>query len=453
DRRISRYFSGEDILIKRFEHDKYMILFKQSQLNRFIENKFAILQSIKEVKVGTATGVTLSIGVGASGKNYNENYEFARTAVDMALGRGGDQAVVKRNHEMDYFAGSTKQIERQTTRVKARMKAQALYEIMTVSDEILIMGHHIGDVDSFGASIGIYRAAMTLGKRAHIVIDQLTSSIKVIKAMFTPEHGYPEDMFFTPQEAADFCGKDTMVMVVDVNRPSYTECPQLLDISERIVVFDHHRHGSDTIENTVLSYVEPYASSTCEMVTEVLQYFSDKVNITDSEADSIYAGIIIDTNNFMTKTGVRTFEAAAYLRRSGADVTRVRKMLQNDMEAYKARAEAVRRAEVYRGCFAMTECPTNNVESPTVAGAQAANELLNIIGIKASFVFTNVNGVVYISSRSIDEIDVQNVMSCIGGGGHMNVAGAQMTEVGVEAAMQSVKDILDEMIEKGDIII
>ena len=240
-------------------------------------------------------------------------------------------------------------------------------------------------------------------------------------------------------------------MVVDVNRPSYTECPELLKRTDTVCVFDHHRQSSEVIENPVLSYVEPYASSACEMIAEVLQYFSENIRLEPHEADCIYAGILIDTNNFMTKTGVRTFEAAAYLRRAGAEVTRVRKMLRNDMAAYKARAEAVRHAEVYRGAFAISVCPADNVESPTIVGAQAANELLNIVGIKASFVLTEYQGKIYVSSRSIDEINVQLIMERLGGGGHLNVAGAQLTDCSVLQAKHIIQDTIDEMLKEGDI--
>ena len=450
ERKLSRYFKGDNVLVQRFDNDRYIVVFRQDQIDGYREDKFGITEMVKEVRVGNEMSVTLSIGVGAGADTYKENYAYARAAIDLALGRGGDQVVIKDKDEIEYFGGKTRQVDK-LTRVKARIKAQALYEVMQTCDDVVIMGHHIGDVDSFGASIGIYRAAMTMGKRARIVIDEVTSSIRPMKDLFTEANGYPGEMFLSEDEAVEAVGKNTMVMVVDVNRPGYTECPALLEKSENIVVFDHHRHGADTISNAVLSYIEPYASSTCEMVTEVLQYFSEEVKLTTQEADSIYAGIIIDTNNFMTKTGVRTFEAAAFLRRKGADVTRVRKLLQNDMEAYRARAETVRNAEVYRGCFAISVFPNAKVESPTVAGAQAANELLNIIGIKASFVLTQYHDMIYISSRSIDEIDVQLIMNRCGGGGHLNMAGAQLKDMTMDEAIAHIKDILDGMIEKGDI--
>ena len=394
--------------------------------------------------------VTLSIGVGMRGDNYNQNYEYARAAIDLALGRGGNQAVVKESDDVTYYGGSTKQVER-NTRVKARVKAQALREIMEGRENVVIMGHSITDVDALGAGIGIYCAAHVIGKKAQIVVNNPTTSLKPVMDLFRPEQGYPEDLFIESSTALEMVGRNTLVMVVDTNRPSYTECPELLNMTDYVVVFDHHRQGSEVVKNPLLSYIEPYASSACEMVAEVLQYFHDDLKLEPHEADTIYAGMLIDTNNFMTHTGVRTFEAAAYLKRCGAEVTRVRKLLRDDMRSYKAKAEAVRNAEVYHGCFAISECPSDGLPSPTIVCAQAANELLNISGIKASFVFTQYNEKIYISSRSIDEINVQLIMEKLGGGGHLNVAGAQLKNCGPLEAKMKIKDILEQMIRKGDI--
>ena len=450
DRKVNKYFSNIDALVRKIEKDKYFVVFKYKYLKQLEEDKFSLIEDVKTVKVGNEMAVTLSIGIGMSGDNYNQNYVYARNAIDLALGRGGDQVVVKEGEEVSYYGGKAKQVER-NTRVKARVKAHALHEIMENKENVVIMGHSISDVDSLGAGIGIYCAARVLGKKAQIVINDPTSSVRPLMECFTPEKGYPEDLFVSSDQALEMTTKNTLVMVVDTNRPSYTECPELLKKTESIVVFDHHRQNSEVIENPILSYIEPYASSACEMVAEVLQYFENGFKLEPSEADCIYAGILIDTNNFMTKTGVRTFEAAAYLRRSGAEVTRVRKMLRNDMAAYKARAEAVRHAEVYRGSFAISVCPGENVESQTIVGAQAANELLNIVGIKASFVLTEYNGKIYVSSRSIDEINVQLIMERLGGGGHLNVAGAQLTNCTVVQAKHIIQDTLDEMLKEGDI--
>ena len=450
DRKVNKYFTEIDALVRKIEKDKYFVVFKYKYLEQLSADKFKLIEDVKSIKVGNEMAITLSIGVGAGGVSYTQNYEYARMGIDLALGRGGDQVVVKEGEEVTYYGGKAKQVER-NTRVKARVKAHALREIIESREHVVIMGHTISDVDSLGAAIGVYCAARVLGKKAQIVLNEVTTSLRPLVECFTEEKGYPADLFIKNEEALLITNKNTLVMVVDTNRPSYTECPELLKRTDTICVFDHHRQNSEVIENPVLSYIEPYASSACEMIAEVLQYFSENIKLEPSEADCIYAGILIDTNNFMTKTGVRTFEAAAYLRRAGAEVTRVRKMLRNDMAAYKARAEAVRRAEVYRGAFAISVCPADNIESPTIVGAQAANELLNIVGIKASFVLTEYQGKIYISSRSIDEINVQLIMERVGGGGHLNVAGAQLTNCTIQEAKRMIQDTIDEMIKEGDI--
>lgn len=450
ERKVNKYFSNVDALVRKIEKDKYFVVFKHKYLEELEKDKFSLIEDVKTVKVGNEMSVTLSIGIGYNSGTYNQNYEYARAAIDLALGRGGDQVVIKERDQITYYGGKSQKVEK-NTRVKARVKAEALRELIESRDQVFVMGHRIADVDSFGAAIGIYCAARVLGKKAHIVIDEVTTSLRPLKECFTEEKGYPADLCISSETALHKVDSHSLVMVVDTNRPSYTECPELLTKTKSIVVFDHHRQSSDVVENPILSYIEPYASSTCEMIAEVLQYFTEKIKLEPSEADCIYAGILIDTNNFMTKTGVRTFEAAAYLKRCGAEVTRVRKMLRNDMGAYKARAEAVRHAEVYRGKFAISVCPGDKIESPTIVGAQAANELLNIIGIKASFVLTQYQGKIYVSSRSIDEINVQLIMERLGGGGHLNVAGAQLTDCSVEEAKQIIQNTLDEMLEEGDI--
>ena len=450
DRKVTKFFASIDGLVKKTENDKYFVVFQHKYLEKMEEEKFSLLEDVKSIKVGNEMSVTLSMGIGYVGNDYTKNYEYSRMAIDLALGRGGDQVVVKTRDKISYFGGSNRQVDK-STRVKARVKALALREIMITRDKFFVMGHKIADIDSFGAAIGIYCAARQLGKKAQIVIDEVNTTLRPLKECFTPENGYPDDMFIPSQLALDEIDSHTALIVVDTNRPSYTECPNLLNRAKAIVVFDHHRQCEDVVKNAVLSYTEPYASSTCEMIAEVLQYFDEDIKLSTQEADAIYAGILIDTNNFVSKTGVRTFEAAAYLRRCGAEVTRVRKMLRNDMDAYKARAEAVRHAEVFHNMFAISVCPADNIESPTVACAQAANELLNIIGIKASFVLTEYHDRIYISARSIDEINVQLVMERLGGGGHMNSAGAQLTGCTLEDAKRTIENTLDEMIREGEI--
>lgn len=450
DRKVNNYFREYDALVRKIEKDKYFLVFKYKYLKKLEEDKFSVIEDVKTIKVGNEMAVTLSIGVGMRDNNYNHNYEYARAAIDLALGRGGDQVVVKEGENISYYGGKRQQVEK-NTRVKARVKAHALREIMEGVNNIVIMGHSLTDIDSLGAGIGIYCAAKAIGKKAQICINSPSTSVRPLMDTFKSDYGYPDDLFIDSEAAIDATNENTMVMVVDTNKPSYVECPEILKMTNTIVVFDHHRQGKEVITNPLLSYIEPYASSACEMVAEVLQYFAEGLKLTSVEAECIYAGIIIDTNNFMTKAGVKTFEAAAYLKRSGVEVAHVRKMLRNDMEAYKARAESVRQAEVYRDVFAISICPSENLESPTVVAAQAANELLNIIGIKATFVLTAYKDKIYISARSIDEINVQLIMEKLGGGGHLNVAGAQLAEVSIIDAKKIILKTIDEMLKEGEI--
>lgn len=451
ERKLTKYFQKADAVMRRMEKDKYFIFFQYKYLAMMEEDNFSILEDIRTVKMGNDMEITISLGLGLNGDRYTQNAQYAHTAIDIALARGGAQVVVKDNNTVSYYGAYGREVER-NTRVKARVKASALRELMESRDNVIIMGHSLSDADCLGAAIGVYVAARELGKPTNIVLNTITSTMRPIVETFTENEDYPKDLFVTSDQAINLVDDKTLVMIVDTNRPNYVECPELLKKSKNIVVFDHHRIGEDVIEEPILSYIEPYASSASEMVAEVLQYFSDKIELNPTEADCIFAGILIDTNNFMTKTGVRTFEAAAFLRRNGAEVTRVRKMLREDMDTYKARAEIVRNATVYKNYFAFSVCePGEDIESPTVLGAMAANELLNIVGIKATFVITNYKDLTYVSSRSIDEINVQMIMQRLGGGGHMNVAGAQITDSSVDQVISDIQAILDEMLEKGEI--
>lgn len=450
ERKLNKYFGEVDGLIKKLEKDKFILVMRQRSLEELKKKRFNILEDVKTVNIGNDMAVTISIGIGINAPSYSQNYEYARIAIDLALGRGGDQVVIKDRDQMTYFGGKSQQMGK-STRVKARVKAHALREFMVSKDKVVVMGHKIPDVDSIGAGIGIYRAAKSLNKKTHIVVNNPTMSVRPIIQTFKDNPDYDENMFISSDEARDIVDDNTVVVVVDTNKPSYTECEDLLHMSKTIVVLDHHRQGSEVIQNAVLSYIEPYASSACEMVAEILQYFSDDIRIYNIEADALYSGIIIDTNNFTSKTGVRTFEAAAFLRRCGADVTRVRKMFRDDLQSYRAKAEAIRHVETYKGCFAIAVCPTEGVDSPTVVASQAANELLNIDSVKATFVLTDYQNKIFISARAIDEINVQLVMERMGGGGHINMAGAQLPGATVEEAIAQLKETLDQMIHEGDI--
>lgn len=450
DRKINKYISGMNGIVKKMEKDKYFFAIKQQYMPKIQEDRFSILEDVKTVNIGNDMAVTLSIGIGMNGETYSQNYEYARTSIDMALGRGGDQAVVKDAEKIQYYGGKAQQMEK-TTRVKARVKAHALRELMETKDRLLIMGHRLSDIDSFGAAVGIYRIATAMNKKANIVVNEVTSSVRPMMDRFVGNSEYPEDLFLTGQKAAELVDGGTMLVVVDVNRPSITDEPALLKLVKTIVVLDHHRTSSEIIDSAVLSYVEPYASSACEMVAEILQYIMDGIKVRPAEADAMYAGIVIDTQNFTNQTGVRTFEAAAYLRRSGADITRVRKLFRENMVDYQAKAEAVRLAEVYMDSFAISVCPSDGLDSPTIIGAQAANELLEIRGIKASVVLTPYNGVIYYSARSIDEVNVQVMMEKLGGGGHRTIAGAQIADISVEEGKERLKAVIRQMLEEGEV--
>ena len=449
DRKINQYINGFNGIVKKLEKDKFFFIIKKGDLDSAISVRFDILEDVKTVNIGNEMSITLSIGIGYGSENLARNYELARMAMDMALGRGGDQAVVKTEDDIRYFGGKAQTVEKQT-RVKARVKAHAFKELLENKDKVIIMGHKMLDMDAFGAAIGIWRIATHLNKKAYILRSDVNPSVRpMIEKFKAPE--YPEDLFMSEEKALNSLTNDSLVVVVDVNRPSITEGPSLLKKAKNIVVLDHHRQSSEIITNATLSYVETFASSACEMVSEIVQYISDDIKLKTLEADAMYAGIVIDTQNFNVQTGVRTFEAAAFLKRSGADVTRVRKMFREDAADYLAKAEAIHNAEIYENYYAISECDSANTASPTLVCAQAANDLLNIKGIKASFVLTLYNDIIYISARSMDEVNVQTIMEKLGGGGHRSVAGAQIKEGSIEDAKNLVKKVLKELIERGEI--
>ena len=449
DRKISHYISSVNGLIYKLEKDKYVFILKEQYFDRMLQDRFSILEEVKNVNIGNEMAVTLSIGIGYGADSYQKNYEYAHTSIDMALGRGGDQAVVKSNENLTYFGGKT-QTQEKATRVKARVKAQAFQELLETRDRVLVMGHANSDVDCLGASAGVYRMVTELGKRCYIVENTVTAPILPLKERFLQSADYPEDMFITGAQALQMVDNSTVLVVVDCNRPSIIDEPELLRVCKTIVVFDHHRQSSETIQGAVLSYCEPYASSACEMIAEMMQYIADGIKVKGPEADAMYGGIVIDSQEFTVQTGVRTFEAAAYLRRCGADITRIRKIFRENFKDYQAKAAAISSAEIYRDAYAFSTIEPKGLESPTVVCAQAANELLNIRGIKASIVLTLYNDIIYVSARSIDEMNVQVLMEKLGGGGHRTIAGAQLREGSLPEAIATIKQAIDEMIKEGE---
>ncbi len=451
DRRINKTMSNLDAIVKKVERDKYIVFFQQKYLQKLIDTKFSLLDDIRHINVGNEMAMTLSIAIASGSDSYSEAYENASQMMDLALGRGGDQAVVKEEENVSFYGGKSQVVEK-NTRVKARVKAHALREIMESRERIFIMGHKIPDTDSVGSAIGIYRMAKSLGKEVHIVLDQESISVRQLLNKLRKDKNYDPDMFISSERALGWADdKKCLLVVVDVNRPSYTECPELVKKLHTLVVIDHHRQMKDTIKHATLSYIEPYASSACELVAEILQYVNTKPKLRPVEADAMYSGILIDTNNFVVQTGVRTFEAAAFLRRNGADVTRVRKIFRDNLETYQLRANAVSNSHLFERVYAISTLNGNGLDSPSVLGAQVANELLDIEGIKASFVLTQVGDTIYVSARSIDEVNVQIIMEKFGGGGHMTVAGAQLKNMNLSEAREEIENLLLKMKQEGEL--
>ena len=441
ERKVNKYVSNFDGICRKLEKDKYLVILRKKAVIQMCEERFELLEDVKTVNIGNEMAVTLSMGIGLDGLSYAQNSEFARNAIDLALGRGGDQAVVKRPDNISYFGGKSQQVEK-STRVKARVKAQALQEIISGKDEVYVMGHRMADVDSFGAAIGIYRIAKTMDKPAHIVMSDPNSSVLPMVELFKNDDEYESDMIINNTQAIDMVGNNAVLVIVDVSKPSITQCPELIKYCKSIVVLDHHRQGTEVVENATLSYIEAYASSTCEMASEILQYTSDNVKIKPEEADCLYAGIMIDTNNFMQKTGVRTFEAAAWLRRSGADTTEVKRFFRVDKNIFNAKAKAIAAAEYHDNGVVTAVCQEMS-DDIQIINSQVADELLNVKGVKVCFVAGRVNEQsTAISARSLGDVNVQVVMEKLGGGGHLTTAGAQVS-MSPEEAIEKVLENLE----------
>ncbi|MCR5796706.1 MAG: DHH family phosphoesterase [Eubacterium sp.] len=450
EQKINKYMQGIDAISKKIENDKFVFFFQHQYLQSLKDNKFSLIDEIHGIEVEGGPAPTISIGIGLHDENYQKKQEFARSAIDLALARGGDQAVIKSKDNTLFFGGKSQQKEK-TTRVKARVKAHALRESILQAEDVIIMGHSLPDADALGSAIGIYRIATDLGKESHIVVNRVTDSLNPLINLFQGNPDYREDMFVNGETAKEFISRRTLLIVVDVNRPSYTDEPELCDLASTIVVLDHHRLTGDGFTNPTLSYIETTASSASEMVAEIIQYVGDDIKCKSLDADALYAGILLDTNYFMNEAGVRTFEAVAFLRRIGADITRIRKLFRSDASDYKVRSEAFRTMEIFLDHYAIALCNANECESPTIVGAKIANELLDIKGLKASFVLTEYEGKIYISARSIDELNVQLVMERLGGGGHMTSAGAQLENISLEEGRAVLKETLTKMNDEGDL--
>ncbi len=433
DEHVSAWARPAGGILRKFDRDKYLFLFEERFLRQFIEGKFAVLESVRSVKGADGVAASVSIGVGKNNQNLAEGFSFAQMAIDMALSRGGDQVVVKDRTNFEFYGGRTKGLEKRT-KVKSRVMANALSRIMADSSLILIMSHRGCDLDSVGSASGLVCAARKLGLKAHFVIDMETTVATALVRRLQKLEEY-SDVFIEPQEAIVMADGNTLLIVVDCNRPDIVESSQLLQSINKIAVIDHHRRSAVYIDTAVLSFHEPYSSSASELVCELLQYICDPGDLLRTEAEALLSGIVLDTKNFTMHTGVRTFEAASYLRGAGADTISVKKLFQIDLGSSVARSDIVRNAQVIRRNIAVA--PVDAPVDRTIA-AQAADDLLGISGICASFVLFPTEGQIMLSARSLGGINVQMICEKLGGGGHQTIAGAQIRNATLQEAVQKL---------------
>lgn len=441
EKNIYSWVNKYDGLLVKSERDTYVCIFDQLNLEKIKEDKFEILDEIKEIKTQDNIQLTLSIAISENEKTNSEEYKSAKAVIDIALGRGGDQAIIKQNGKYYFFGGRTQEVEKRT-RVKARIVAQALEELMNSASNVIIMGHTNSDIDAMGSGMGVYRIAKTIGKDAYIVnetngtsLDNFINDLKDIEEY--------NDVIIDKAEALNKISADSLLVVVDTDKKNYVEVPELLDKTDKIVVIDHHRRGTDYIENAILTFHEVYASSACELVTELVEYAEKTVKLTKFEVEALYAGIMMDTKNFTFKTGVRTFEAAAFLRKCGVDIIKVKKWFQSDLETYNKISEIVAKSEIIDDTIAISIYDKEDSDA-NITCAKAADELLTISNITASFVIGKMGDKIYISGRSIGDINVQLILEKLGGGGHITVAGAQVEGMTQEEVKQELINRINE---------
>ncbi len=440
---ISAWVAESKGVLKKTERDRYIALFEHRYLSGYIRRKFDLLAKIRAIGDNIKIPISASIGVGTGG-HLIENEGYARAAIDMALGRGGDQAAVKDETQYSFFGGSTKDYEK-STRVKTRAFAVALKDFIQHADKVIFMGHSNADYDCFGAAIGLQRVVRSNGKKPYIVYDN-SPAVKLLADGVKQNPEY-EGMLINNSTAMEILTPDTLLVILDTHRPSMLPCAELLKKANKVVLIDHHRRSTEFIENSSLTYHEPYASSTCEMATEILQYIDDRRTMTSFEAMALYVGILMDTKHFLTKTGVRTFEAASYLKRYGLDTSYVKRLFNIDKDEYMCKLDIVKTTEIYKGETAIAECRASN-PNIRVVSSMAADDMLNISGIKAAFVLYRIDNDVFISARSLGELNVQLIMEKLGGGGHMTVAGAQLKNTDITKAMYSLKEAIDKYLSE-----
>ncbi|MFZ7119725.1 MAG: DHH family phosphoesterase [Eubacteriaceae bacterium] len=448
DRKINAWVKEIDAFILKYETDKYLIVFEKKHLAYIEDKRFNILDIIRETQSGNKLPITLSIGVGVSRKSltFVESQKLSKSALDIALARGGDQAVVKKDEKIAYYGGKSQAVEKRT-KVKARVKAHGIKELIENSEKVFIMGHQNPDVDCLGAALGIYRCSKLLEKDSYIIFNKTNPLINTLYEELINEDY--EEVFINSEIARKNITSNTLLVIVDAHRKSYVEDNTLIDKSEKIIIIDHHRRGYDFIEESVLTYLEPYASSTCELVSEIIEYMDERIVLKEIEATGLLAGIYMDTKNFSVKTGVRTFEAASFLKRRGADIIKCKQLLKDDKDVFIAKVEAIKDAEIYENNIAITTI-TYSSDKINLIAAQTADELLNIQGIRASFVIAQCDGSVIISGRSLGDVSVQLILEKLGGGGHLSIAGAQLPNTDIESAKIMLKEQIRQYLKEGE---
>ncbi|AYD41360.1 DHH family phosphoesterase [Clostridium fermenticellae] len=445
ERSINAYSQKLKAMFRKYDVNKYVLCTQDKYIKEEMKKKFDILDTIRKIDMGNKLEVTLSIGVGRGAETPMENEKYASSAKELALGRGGDQAVVKNKEKLLFYGGKTKEVEKRT-KVRARVISRVLVDLINESSKIFVMGHINADIDCLGSAVGLHRTVKSLGKQCYIIGDSINSSINIILDKIKQEEDY-NGVFISSNDCIDNLDVNSLLILVDVHNKGNVSNIDVVKNSKRIVIIDHHRKSTDFIEGSLLNYIEPYASSTSELVTEMLQYMTENPVLKPIEAEALLAGICVDTKNFVFKTGVRTFEAASFLRRLGADTINVKKFFTDNLDMYLKRAEIIKSAEVYEG-IAIAVCP-NNIED-IVLSAQAADELLNITGIQASFVFVRIKDEIYISGRSLGDVNVQLILETLGGGGHMTMAGAKLKSITIDEALQELKNAIKKYIREGE---
>ncbi|MFY9286593.1 MAG: DHH family phosphoesterase [Tissierellaceae bacterium] len=448
DKRINEYFMQYGGLVRKYENDKYLVLLNHKGLEHIQEKKFDILDEIRDLNIGNTMPITLSIGVSATSEDLIQSHDNAKSAIEIALGRGGDQAVLNKEGAYEFYGGKTKALEKRN-KVRARVIGHALRRLVDESDNVFVMGHKNPDMDSIGSSIGVLRGVKNRGKMGYIILNGENPSITNICAKMKEEQPEIKDLIISSEEAKNLINENSLMILVDNHKPSFTEAPELLDLITKVVIIDHHRRGAEFVKDPVLTYLEPYASSTSELVTEILSYMSDDINLTKFEAEALLSGITVDTNNFSYQTGVRTFEAASILKSAGADTIAVRQLFRDDHDTFVYKAEVIRSSKIIFDNIAIGRLE-EDIANGLLIAAQSSNELLDIKGVKASFVLTYSNDRVHISGRSLGDISVQLILEALGGGGHFNVAGAQIMGVSMDKAEEMLIEEIRKYLKEGE---